>query len=69
MQKIFKQIKAILKEDDLEEFEGDTETQVIVKKHGSSICLTFRTENGTFLFQADIVPTIEIIRNGKSIQF
>ena len=67
MQKIFKKIKAILEEEDLEEFEGDTGTQVIVKKHGPSICLTFTTENGTFLFQADIVPTIEIIRNGKSV--
>lgn len=70
MQKIFKQIKAIVEvEEDLEELEWETKTQVIVKKHGPSICLTFKAENGTFLFQADIVPTIEIIRNGKSIQF
>ena len=69
MGKIFREIKTLVEEEELEELELETETEVSVERKGPSICLTFKTENGDFLFKADIVPTIEIIRNGKSIQF
>lgn len=64
MQENFEQIK-ILVEEELEELEH--ETQIKVKKNGPSICLTFKREEGDLLFKADIVPTIEIKENGKSI--
>ena len=65
MQENFEQIRIIV-EEELEELEQ--ETQIKVKKNGPSICLIFKYENGDLLFKADIVPTIEIKENGKSIR-
>ena len=64
MEKNFEGIKFLVEE----ELEGlDQAIQIRVKKMGPSICLTFKRENGYLLFKADIVPTIEIKKNGKSI--
>ena len=63
MEKNFEEIKYLVEE----ELEGLQQAiQIKVKKLGPSIRLTFK-QNGNLLFKADIVPTIEIEKNGKLI--
>ena len=45
--------------------EYDHKIQIDIKRNEPSICLKFKHFNGDMWFKADIVPTIEIEKNGK----
>ena len=45
--------------------EHEHEIEINIKRNGPSICLIFEYSNGVRWFKVDIVPTIEIEKNGK----
>ena len=45
--------------------EPELKTQIKMKKHGPAVCLIFEHSNGYRKFKVDIVPTIEIKKEGK----
>ena len=63
MSEYFAQLETAIEK--LEEY--DQEIEIDIKGNGPSICLMFDHLNGDRWFKADIVPTIEIEKNGKPI--
>ena len=61
MSEYFDQLETVVEK--LEEY--DQEIEIDIKRNEPSICLTFKHLNGDMWFKADIVPTIEIEKNGK----
>ena len=62
MREYFDEMKNILSIEENERLNMEIE----MKKIGPSVCLIFKQDNGDTWFKADIVPTIEIEKNGKS---
>ena len=62
MGEYFDEIKNILSIEENERLNMEIE----MKKIGPSVCLIFKQDNDDTWFKADIVPTIEIEKNGKS---
>ena len=61
MSEYFDQLETAVEE--LEE--SDQEIEIDIKRNGPAIRLTFDHLNGDMWFRADVVPTIEIEKNGK----
>ena len=47
--------------------DNEQEIEIDMKRNGPSICLIFDHVNGDRWFKADIVPTIEIEKDGKRV--
>ena len=62
MKEYFRRIKTAVEK--IEKLE--LKTQIRIKEHGPAVCLIFENLNGFKKFKADIVPTIEIKKEGES---